>query len=199
MGSSHVKALSQFGLSHGCGIWSLPGGGVTHAHQLIAKNRYFGGCAKQLILPIGGNDLSNPHFDSFQYVESIRNLVEAFCHFNPDAQIVTISPIPRDCSTVSASVFINRIELIDASLFNFHKRHHHLLGDVFVLDPPVKGGEPGIRWGLFRKDGVHLNKEGASMFEKMLSFVITSMSNNDYSRSCEFGEGLDFRLCFFKF
>ena len=199
IGDSHAKSLAIFSRSNGCCTYSLPGGGVNHGHQLAAKNNYFLGNTTQLIIALGGNDMGKPLFDSFRYVSDLKNMIDAFLHYNPECQVVSVSPIPRDTPEVRSSVFINRVELIDASLFNFHKRHHHIISDAFVMDPPIKGGDAYIRRELYQADLVHLAKSGVRILEKMMSFVLLSMSNEDYSNSCEFGEGLDRRIAFFKF
>ena len=172
---------------------------MRHAHQLLHKQNYFREQAKILVLLIGGNDIVVPDFDSFAYMHELETLVSTFTQNNPDCICVTVTPVPRDDWSVRAHAFIERIESLDARMYNFGAEHHHVVSDFFVQDPLERGGQANIRTDLYQTDYTHLNDQGVSLLETLMSFILLSVSSEDYSQNCNVGEDADFRMAFFKF
>ena len=199
MGDSHIRGLASFSRKNGVSAWALPGGRIRHVHQLLAKQDYFRNQAKVLVILCGGNDLVSPDYDPYEYVRELESLICSFAQHNPDCVCVTATPIPRDDWNVRAPAFIERIESLDAGMYNFFSDHHHLVSDAFVQDPLLPGGQANIRTELYQADYTHLNKDGVALLETILSFVLLSVSSDDYSKNCDIGEGGDFRMAFWKY
>ena len=176
IGDSHNSKLLNFYNTHGISAVAISGGWVRHGRKFLRSSLVNIGKVTCYFMFLNGNDLSSRK--SLKSIcADVSRMIKQIRATNPDALVVTGTPVPRG----ENDAFISRSECLDARITQYIPNHHHFITDLFVGDPDVVTGKVTPRLELYINDKTHLGYNGLSAYKELLSYVIESVNNASFT------------------